>query len=408
MRVAGFPAHRVASSALFTLFSLLAILLELADARLLALALGGSLLSLLLFTRPVVSRALGTFASPLSIVADLSLLFCALSLTGPLQSPFALFLPAGVALAFRFEGKEAARFFALLSLLGVAAFAALGVAWPTEARQLAMLVAMGILPSALLVALEISGRDPTSAEAGIPAPVLAPASARLPPPASRDRQAEVLHDLRSPLSVIRVYSDLIAEGVRRGELPDAEHLANLSREIELAERLVGGTASQGQPAPPPPAATADLVEILGSLATAYRLAHSGRMRIEFIAERPQLNVAADPVALQRAFRNVLDNAIKYTPEGGEVRIRAGAAGAHAFVVVKDTGAGMTPEERSRAFDYAFRGQGAVASGKPGKGLGLAVTKEILEANGGKISLSSEAGYGSEVTVLLPFQRGPHA
>jgi signal transduction histidine kinase len=167
----------------------------------------------------------------------------------------------------------------------------------------------------------------------------------------------------------------------------------------------------GTPAPVPDPAelraplNADLVEILGSLATAYRLAHGGRIRIEFIAERPQLPVHADPVALQRAFRNVLDNAIKYTPDSGEVRIRAGAAGPQAFVVVKDTGMGMSPEERARAFDYAFRGAGAVASGTRGKGLGLAVTKEILEANGGKISLSSEAGYGSEVTIMLPFQRG---
>jgi signal transduction histidine kinase len=155
---------------------------------------------------------------------------------------------------------------------------------------------------------------------------------------------------------------------------------------------------------PPPAPVADLVEILGSLATAYRLSNADRLRIEFIAERPELPVAADPVALQRAFRNVLENAIKYTPEGGEVRIRAGAAGPHAFVVVKDTGMGMSDDDRARAFDFAFRGAGAVASGARGKGLGLALTKEILEANGGKISLSSEAGFGSEVTILLPTHR----
>ena len=203
--------------------------------------------------------------------------------------------------------------------------------------------------------------------------------------------------------------DSIQEAARRGELPNREYLDNLEREIELAERLVGTPLASPEPSPEPaelPAPqNADLVEILGSLATAYRLAHGGRIRIEFIAERPQLPVASDPVALQRAFRNVLDNAIKYTPDAGEVRIRAGAAGSQAFVVVKDTGMGMSPEESARAFDYAFRGRGAVASGRRGKGLGLAVTKEILEANGGKISLSSEAGYGSEVTILLPFQRG---
>ena len=54
---------------------------------------------------------------------------------------------------------------------------------------------------------------------------------------------------------------------------------------------------------------------------------------------------------------MLDNAIKYTPDAGEVRIRAGAAGPQAFVVVKDTGMGMSPEESARAFDYAFRGAG---------------------------------------------------
>jgi signal transduction histidine kinase len=72
------------------------------------------------------------------------------------------------------------------------------------------------------------------------------------------------------------------------------------------------------------------------------------------------------------------------------------------VVVKDTGVGMTPEERERAFEWAFRGTGAV--GTPGKGIGLAVTKQILESNGGKISLTSERGFGSEVMILLPQRR----
>ncbi len=305
-----------------------------------------------------------------------------------------------------------------------------GIPPTAGAGPLFALAGVALAAPALLVALEVAGAATAAgAPAALPAsaPELEPVAPRVPVAAAtadvlrqrprpapvelddepeRDRQAELLHDLRSPLSVIRVYTDLIQEAARRGELPNQEYLANLEREIELAERLVGAPV----PAPEPvelleKPQNADLVEILGSLATAYRLAHGGRIRIEFIAERPQLPVVADPVALQRAFRNVLDNAIKYTPDGGEVRIRAGGAGAQAFVVVKDTGMGMSPEERARAFDYAFRGAGAVASGTRGKGLGLAVTKEILEANGGKISLSSEAGYGSEVTIMLPAQRG---
>jgi signal transduction histidine kinase len=412
-----FAAHRAAASGLFTLFTLIAIVLRLGDARPLALAMGGSLGSLFLLTRGGAREALGEFAAPLGMIVDLGLLFCAMSLTGGALSPYALLLPAGVALSWHSEGKPAARFFALASLMGVAALATLGQVPTGSAASLFALAGVALAAPALLVALEIGSGTSAS-----PAPVsVAPAEARArvapaaiaegaPPPAlERDHEAEVLHDLRSPLSVIRVYTDLIQEAARRGELPNREYLDNLAREIDLAERLVGTPLAAPEalfePAELPAPQNADLVEILGSLATAYRLAHGGRIRIEFIAERPQLPVAADPVALQRAFRNVLDNAIKYTPDAGEVRIRAGAAGAQAFVVVKDTGMGMSPEESARAFDYAFRGQGAMASGRRGKGLGLAVTKEILEANGGKISLSSEAGYGSEVTILLPFQKG---
>jgi signal transduction histidine kinase len=408
-----FAAHRAAASGLFTLFTLFAIVLGLGDPRPLALAMGGALVSLFALTRPGIRESLGPFAAPLAILVDLSLLFCAMSLTGGPLSPYALLLPAGAALSWHCEGRAAARFFAVGSLLGVAALVTLGHLPLSGSANLFPLIGVALAAPALLVALEVSGATPARAAAAAPLVEQEPA----PPPALsertlprdraavvRDHQSEILHDLRSPLSVIRVYTDLIQEAARRGELPNAEYLANLAREIELAESLVGAPAPEPEPPAPAPQ-NADLVEILGSLATAYRLAHGTRIRIEFIAERPQLPVAADPVALQRAFRNVLDNAIKYTPEGGEVRIRAGAAGPQAFVVVKDTGMGMSAEERARAFDYAFRGAAALASGLRGKGLGLAVTKEILEANGGKISLSSEAGYGSEVTILLPSRRG---
>jgi signal transduction histidine kinase len=409
----GYTSHRIAASGLFSLFSLLALALGMGEARLLALATGGSLAALFVFTRAGFREALGSFASSLATLADLALLFCALSLTGGFRSPYALLLPTGVALAWHLEGRSAARFYAAVSLLGVAALITLGGGRLPSSSELFPLLATALAAPALLAALEAMGvKAGASAE-----DTAAPRSALT--PAERHGSDGILHDLKSPLSVARVYTDLIAEGARRGELPNSEHLANLSREIDLAERLVGGTSAVPRPESPPagelrfegalraplsapnPAPAADLVEILGSLATAYRLSNVGRLRIEFIAERPELPVAADPVALQRAFRNVLENAIKYTPEGGEVRIRAGAAGPHAFVVVKDTGMGMSEDDRARAFDFAFRGAGAVASGARGKGLGLALTKEILEANGGKISLSSEAGFGSEVTILLP-------
>jgi signal transduction histidine kinase len=400
----GFAAHRAAATGLFCLFCLIAVALGLPGSRLLSLAMGGSLLSLFLFTRGGLQEALGAFLAPLALVVDLALLFSAMSLTGGVASPYALLLPVGLALAYFQLGRGAAYFFASASLLGVAALVLLGREPLSDPSRLLPLLLTASAAPGLLAALE-AVRKPEMRRGDDRGESREPAAGAEETPV-RNREAEILHDLRSPLSVMHVYADLIGEAARRGEVPSAENLANLSREIELAERLAGGPPAGGESAfAPPVQSTADVVEILGSLATAYRLSHGGRLRIEFIAERPQLPVDADPVALQRAFRNVLENAIKYTPEGGEIRIRAGAAGEHAYVVVKDTGIGMSPAERERAFDYAFRGAGAVAAGAPGKGLGLAVSREILEANGGKISLTSEAGFGSEVTMLLPFPKG---
>ena len=413
-------ARRTASFALLAGFCLLSICLGSGDAPQLAAIAAAGTGALLVFSRPSVSAALSGFAPAIEIVVEQALIFAAMSRTGGLRSPAGALLPIGVALAWELEGRPAARFSALLSAAGAAALVALG-GFPAGASGLLAAAAVPLAAPALLAAFELGarreaapGRLAAADDARLPARDLPAAAVRAEaatPPRSegeRHRLEAVLHDLRSPLSVLRVYSDLIGEGARRGELPNPEHLANLSREIELAERLVaGGAAPSGGKAANPESvpAPADLVEILGSLATAYRLSLAGRRRIEFIAEKPELPVAADPVALQRAFRNVLENAIKYTGEGGEIRIRAGPAGPHAFVVVKDTGIGMSAEERTRAFDYGFRAAGAVASGTGGKGIGLAVTKQILEANGGRISLSSEAGYGSEVTILLPFAAG---
>ncbi len=195
--------------------------------------------------------------------------------------------------------------------------------------------------------------------------------------------------------MLRVYTDLVGESAKRGELPAAEHLAALARELSLMESLVGRARARAPiPVParaPAPGGRSELVAILSTLVESYRAAHGSRIRLEFVAEAPEIPVGADPVALQRAFRNVLDNAVKYTPSGGQVRVRASVVSQHAFVVISDTGGGMTPEEQKHAFTPAWRSPSAVASGIPGRGIGLGVTKELLEQNGGKISLLSEAG-----------------
>jgi signal transduction histidine kinase len=347
-------------------------------------------------------RLLGAFAAPVELTLELVLALFALSLTGGARSDLYTLLLLDMVLAYRFAGREAARFLTVATVLGLAYLTSLSLPASSHLHESLLPLALrGLWPVALLLGLEFGGHE-VLAEAEPASTERFPSTAALPPAARREFFEEVLHDLKSPLSVLRAYTDLIAEEARRGESPSDEHLVNLRRELELMESIVGIRPRWD----PPHAATgrADLVPILSSLAEVYRAAYGDRLRVEFMADQPEIPVLADAVALQRAFRNVLDNSVKYTPAAGQVRIRASVRSDKAYVVFTDSGVGMTPEEQMRAFEFSYRGPGARASGAEGKGLGLGLSRELLEANGGKISLLSELGHGLEVTVALPVFR----
>lgn len=378
-------------------------------------ALAGAAVALrALLLLPFVDRTFGVFALPIDLGTSLALVLFALSLTGGLASELYPLLLLEIVLARLGDGAPAGRFLAVAATAGAAALAVpavtggvplpigplLRIAWP-----LAVLLVLEAGGPLLVAAAAVESRDDAATTGSrVPAP---------PAPPARDARQDLLHDLKSPLSVVRVYADLLAESARRGEPPRPEHLTNLGNEIGLMEALVGVV----RPAPAAPITPiftpsrlrppTDLRMLVGSLAESYRTTHGGNLRIEFVAEEGEIVVAADPVALQRALRNVLDNAVKYTPAGGRVRIHASVAARHAFVVISDTGIGMTREEQRRAFDYAYRGEAARASGAEGRGLGLALVRELLESQGGKISLRSEPGHGLEVTIMFPLH-GPEA
>jgi signal transduction histidine kinase len=376
-----------------------------------ALALGG------LLATSLGTRLLGPFAAPLRLLVPLALALVALAKTGgPSSDLFPLLLVYIAAEAA--ISREGGRFLLVGTYAGLALLAVL---FPAPTAAAARSNALRFLwPAAAVFGVEFvlrwraPGRNSGAEDAPAPARKAAESATASPAPV-RDPRSEILHDLKSPLTVLRVYGDLVAEAARRGELPSEAHLAGLAREMTLMESLAGippRTPAAEPPASSPVAAAApprsDLVRVLSTLVESYRLAHGERVRLEFVAEGVEIPVAADPVALQRAFRNVLDNAVKYTPAGGQVRVRASVVAQHAFVVISDTGAGMTPEEQKHAFTFAWRSPSASASGVPGRGIGLGVTKDLLEKNGGKISLLSEPGHGLEVTIMFPVSREPGA
>jgi signal transduction histidine kinase len=113
----------------------------------------------------------------------------------------------------------------------------------------------------------------------------------------------------------------------------------------------------------------------------------------------------DPQRLMQILTNLLSNANKYTPEGGRIEIRAAREGPMIRVTVQDHGIGMTAEEQSRLFTQFFRGESAAVRDQPGWGLGLHVTKRLVEVLGGSIGVESKPGEGSSFWFTQPAEAG---
>ena len=103
--------------------------------------------------------------------------------------------------------------------------------------------------------------------------------------------------------------------------------------------------------------------------------------------------------MQQALANLIDNAVKYTPEGGSISVACEQADQSIEVYVRDNGIGIPPEEQPRIWDRLYRGD--KSRGQRGLGLGLSLVKAVVEAHGGQVTVRSVPGSGSEFTVRLP-------
>jgi heavy metal sensor kinase len=214
--------------------------------------------------------------------------------------------------------------------------------------------------------------------------------------------ADASHELRSPLAVMRAEFDV---SLRSDDLSPAarELLESAREEVGRMSRTVDDllTLAQFDEGRLELLKTrTDLRAQLDVVARSVRtLADGKRLRLS-VGGEPCV-VDADEDRMQQALRNLVDNAIKYSPPGGEVHLMTWCRDGEAGVTVADEGPGLPPEARAHVFDRFYRTDGARRRGSGGSGLGLAICREVALAHGGRVWVESEQGTGSRFSIAVP-------
>ena len=211
--------------------------------------------------------------------------------------------------------------------------------------------------------------------------------------------ADAAHELRSPLTAVRLQLQLLdrAPDEAARQTARAELGAAVERAIHLVEQLLSLARSEPQDV----RLQLQPVQLEAVAADAIRDTHALALQrhIELqLSAEPNTEVHGDPEALRTLARNLVDNAVRYTPAGGQVQVRSLHDAAGTVLQVSDSGPGIPQAERARAFDRFYRRANSPAGGC---GLGLAIVKAIAERHGARVSLDEAPGGGLQATVAFP-------
>lgn len=218
----------------------------------------------------------------------------------------------------------------------------------------------------------------------------------------RQMTADIAHELRTPLSLILGHAEAVHDGVLpptrenfeiiREEATRLEHLVNDLRTLSLVD--AGELAVQVQMVEP-----GRLVQEVASL---YQV-QAQKKDISFVLDvSPDLpKIEVDPGRMTQVLTNILDNAIRHTPEGGQIFLRAEQTGDRVMLSIQDSGPGLEIDDIDRIFERFYRTDAARQRQDGGSGLGLAIARSIVQAHGGQVSAESESGKGLKIIIALP-------
>ena len=217
--------------------------------------------------------------------------------------------------------------------------------------------------------------------------------------------ADASHELRTPLAVLRGETE-VALGKTRTVAEYQQSLSLIQDEAEQLSRIVEDLFILArQPINTRAALRHERVSLNDAVRDCARaaqvLAARKGVRLNLENDSPSIALNGDEELLKRLILNLLDNAVKYTPAGGEISLALARQNGNAEIVVRDTGIGIPAAEQPRVFDRFYRVDKARARAMGGAGLGLSIAQWIVAVHGGEISVVSAPGEGSTFTVLLP-------
>lgn len=217
--------------------------------------------------------------------------------------------------------------------------------------------------------------------------------------------ANVSHELRTPLTSIRGFLETLLEGKIEDQATIRRFLEIINRETARLTRLIDDLLNLSKIEERQVVHRWQAVQLLDTVNRAVIMfqAQAKEQNLELVTELPaELPVVrGDPDMLAQVLINLVDNAIKFTPAGGRITVRAGANEENVRIDVEDTGIGIPPENIPRIFERFYRVEKSRSRELGGIGLGLAIVKHIIRAHGGKTGVESIVGKGSKFSFTLP-------
>ncbi len=211
------------------------------------------------------------------------------------------------------------------------------------------------------------------------------------------------HELKTPIAGILLLAEAVSDASGSDPEKTRHFAASLLRESERLNRLVGDLLDLSRLEDP--ATIANSLADLSAVATAETVEVLPQAKIKAIAITAAIDdgihVRGDNGQLALMIRNLLDNAVRYTPKEGEVSVAVTSEKSEAVLRVSDTGVGIPLRDQARVFERFFRVDEGRSRDQGGTGLGLAIVKHVADLHGGHVTVASQLGEGSTFTVVLP-------